>query len=86
MIAITQKWIAKIVLLLSTIKQVSWGSQFVFMYFIKVIIDGMYFCDSWGRKELDMTERLNLTELRSNISSLIKIGTVNNQHIFVNKK
>ena len=47
---------------------------------------GLVWCSSWGRKELDMTERLNLTELRSNISSLIKIGTVNNQHIFVNKK
>ena len=24
---------------------------------------GLAFCDSWGRKESDMTERLNITEL-----------------------
>ena len=31
---------------------------------------GLACCDSWGRKELDMTERLNWTELKTITFSL----------------
>ena len=32
---------------------------------------GLEFCNSWSRKESDMTEQLNLTELSLSIFSLI---------------
>ena len=31
---------------------------------------GLVCCDSWGRKELDTTERLNLTELKNSFRDL----------------
>ena len=34
-------------------------------------------CDSWGRKESDMTERLNWTELRTNLDSILKSRDIN---------
>ena len=41
---------------------------------------GLAFCDSWGRKESDMTERLNWTELNTHVSICI-IVQVQEHHI-----
>ena len=35
---------------------------------------GLACCNSWGRKELDMTERLNLTELTIRFSAVEVLG------------
>ena len=40
-------------------------------------------CDSWGRKESDMTERLNLTELTEHISFLQPMGSRSNFYFWV---
>ena len=37
---------------------------------------GLACCDSWGCKELDMTERLNLTELKKLKRSIQKIHSL----------
>ena len=34
-------------------------------------------CNSWGRKELDMTERLNLTELRNWVNVCSQVRGIN---------
>ena len=48
---------------------------------------GLACCDSWGRKESDMTERLNWTELNYLLALTAKPTTFNSFHVkcFINK-
>ena len=43
--------------------------------------EGLACCDSWGRKELDMTEWLNWTELSVNLMSTFKLNDPVNTNI-----
>ena len=53
---------------------------------------GLACCDSWGRKELDTTERLNWTELKELIDTQLKLKHIEkscspwNSPIFIIKK